>query len=42
MAQQNNRNNRDNGNKPVDTRNKYCRFKKNGINTWITKTRTSC
>ena len=32
MATQNNRNNnRDNGNKPVDTRNKYCRFKKNGI-----------
>ena len=32
MAMQNNRNNnRDNGNKPVDTRNEYCRFKKNGI-----------
>ncbi|MGI4862543.1 MAG: 30S ribosomal protein S18 [Janthinobacterium lividum] len=32
MATSNNRNNnRDNGNKPVDTRNKYCRFKKNGI-----------
>ncbi|MEJ7660947.1 MAG: 30S ribosomal protein S18 [Hymenobacter sp.] len=27
----NNRNDRNSGNKPVDTRNKYCRFKKNGI-----------
>ena len=25
------RNDRNSGNKPVDTRNKYCRFKKNGI-----------
>ena len=32
MATPTNRNNdRNNGNKPVDTRNKYCRFKKNGI-----------
>ena len=27
----NNQNDRNNGAKPVDTRNKYCRFKKNGI-----------
>lgn len=31
MATNNNRNDRNNSNKPVDTRNKYCRFKKNGI-----------
>ncbi|MDO7876907.1 30S ribosomal protein S18 [Hymenobacter sp. ASUV-10] len=33
MATTNNRNNNDRnaGNKPVDTRKKYCRFKKNGI-----------
>lgn len=32
MATRNNkRNDRNSGNKPVDTRNKYCRFKKNGI-----------
>lgn len=27
----NNQNDRNSGAKPVDTRNKYCRFKKNGI-----------